>query len=68
VGHVPDNIGHTRSAGCFRCHGGEHASQDGKKITNNCFACHHSSAVGDASPDILGMLGLEKVLSRVRKR
>ncbi len=36
----PNNIGHLRSAGCFRCHDGEHASSDGKVIRNDCNTCH----------------------------
>jgi hypothetical protein len=36
----PNNIGHLYSAGCFRCHDGEHVSNDGKVITNNCNVCH----------------------------
>lgn len=36
----PNNIGHLYSAGCFRCHDGEHVSSDGKVITNNCNVCH----------------------------
>jgi muramidase (phage lysozyme) len=36
----PNNIGHLYFAGCFRCHDGEHVSNDGKVITNNCNVCH----------------------------
>ena len=36
----PNNIGHLYFAGCFRCHDGEHVSQSGKVITNNCNVCH----------------------------
>lgn len=36
----PENIGHLWSPGCFRCHGGEHASSRGKVITKDCAACH----------------------------
>jgi hypothetical protein len=36
----PNNIGHLRSAGCFRCHDGEHVSNDGKRIRNDCNICH----------------------------
>ena len=36
----PNNIGHLYSAGCFRCHDGEHVSNTGKVITNNCNVCH----------------------------
>jgi hypothetical protein len=36
----PNNIGHLNSSGCFRCHDGEHVSNTGKVITNNCNVCH----------------------------
>ena len=36
----PDNIGHMYFPGCFRCHDGNHYSDDGKVITKNCNACH----------------------------
>jgi nitrate/TMAO reductase-like tetraheme cytochrome c subunit len=36
----PNNIGHLRSSGCFRCHDGEHKSETGKVIRNDCNICH----------------------------
>ncbi len=36
----PDNIGHIVSPGCFRCHGGEHKSSEGKTIPRDCGVCH----------------------------
>lgn len=36
----PNNIGHLYSSGCFRCHDGEHVSNSGKVITNDCNVCH----------------------------
>jgi len=36
----PNNIGHLYSSGCFRCHDGEHVSNSGKVISNNCNVCH----------------------------
>jgi len=36
----PDNIGHFISKGCFRCHGGEHTSKEGKVISRDCRVCH----------------------------
>ena len=41
-----DNIGHLMSAGCYRCHDGEHKSADGKVITKECTACHTILAQG----------------------
>ena len=39
-GSYPNNIGHIDSAGCFRCHDGEHTSKDGAKIAQDCETCH----------------------------
>jgi hypothetical protein len=36
----PDNIGHKNSAGCFRCHAGNHVNQHGEKISHECSICH----------------------------
>ncbi|MEQ1728152.1 MAG: NapC/NirT family cytochrome c [Vicinamibacterales bacterium] len=67
-GTYPDNIGHTDYQGCFRCHGGDHTSAEGKPITNNCFACHFTAAVDETAPEILQTLGIEKVLAKARKK
>jgi len=36
----PNNIGHYYFAGCFRCHDGEHVSNTGKVVRNDCDICH----------------------------
>lgn len=36
----PDNLGHFYFTGCFRCHDGEHVSNTGKVIRNDCNLCH----------------------------
>jgi hypothetical protein len=36
----PNNIGHLYFSGCFRCHDGEHVSNDGKTVRNDCDICH----------------------------
>ena len=36
----PNNIGHFYSQGCFRCHDGQHVSNTGKVIKNDCNICH----------------------------
>jgi formate-dependent nitrite reductase cytochrome c552 subunit len=35
-----NNLGHNYSAGCFRCHDGEHMSKNGKAIPQDCDLCH----------------------------
>jgi nitrate/TMAO reductase-like tetraheme cytochrome c subunit len=42
----PNNIGHYEWPGCFRCHDGQHASADGKIISDNCSSCHTIIAEG----------------------
>jgi hypothetical protein len=43
----PDNIGHKTWSGCFRCHDGNHQTDDGKKISaDNCNQCHIILAQG----------------------
>jgi hypothetical protein len=36
----PDNISHVYTPGCFRCHAGNHVSEDGLKISHDCNSCH----------------------------
>ena len=37
----PDNIGHKNSAGCFRCHDGNHKTDDEKQVISaSCNLCH----------------------------
>jgi len=36
----PNNIGHIRFPGCFRCHDGKHRSADGRVVSHACDACH----------------------------
>ena len=56
-GTYPNNIGHMDSPGCFRCHDGNHVSADGKKINDDCGACHDLLAVDEQNPKILKDLG-----------
>ena len=36
----PDNISHFYYQGCFRCHDGQHVSDTGRVIRNECNICH----------------------------
>jgi hypothetical protein len=58
-GTHPNNLGHTDSPGCFRCHDGDHSSADGQAITNDCAACHQIIASGENKPKILTDLGMK---------
>jgi hypothetical protein len=66
-GTYPDNRGHQDSPGCFRCHGGEHIAASGEKITDNCFRCHHPAAVGETKPEVLELLGVDRLLKGLQK-
>ena len=57
-GTHPNNIGHTDSAGCFRCHDGNHTSKAGNTITNDCSVCHNLVVSSEAHPKLLTELGL----------
>ena len=50
----PDNIGHKNWPGCFRCHDGNHKTEDGKRTikANDCNACHTILAQGNG-PELL---------------
>jgi nitrate/TMAO reductase-like tetraheme cytochrome c subunit len=39
-GTYPDNVGHTTSSGCFRCHDGSLVAKDGSSIGSDCEYCH----------------------------
>jgi len=58
-GTYPNNLGHTDTAGCFRCHDGNHSSADGRTISNDCATCHDLLAVSEKDPKILTDLGLK---------
>jgi nitrate/TMAO reductase-like tetraheme cytochrome c subunit len=47
----PNNLGHYYYNGCFRCHDGQHVSNDGRVIGRDCNQCHTlmSQAEGAAS-------------------
>jgi nitrate/TMAO reductase-like tetraheme cytochrome c subunit len=57
-GTYANNIGHTDSPGCFRCHDDSHTSSDGRKVTQDCGACHNLLAMEEAAPKILTELGV----------
>jgi hypothetical protein len=43
----PNDVGHMIWPGCFRCHDGEHKTEDKKRaIVNDCNACHTILAQG----------------------
>lgn len=67
-GTYANNLGHTESPGCFRCHDSSHTGRDGNSITQDCNACHELLATDEASPEILKTLGLEERISKAQKK
>jgi nitrate/TMAO reductase-like tetraheme cytochrome c subunit len=67
-GTYPNNLGHTDFPGCFRCHDGSHATEDGKSISQDCSTCHEALAMDEASPEILKTLGIAERISKVQKQ
>jgi len=52
----PDHSGHEKSPGCYRCHAGEHSTDDGETISADCSTCHTVVAWEEASPEILELI------------
>jgi nitrate/TMAO reductase-like tetraheme cytochrome c subunit len=67
-GTYPNNLGHTDSPGCFRCHDGSHTAEHGKTISQDCNACHEPLAMDEASPEILKTLGISERISSLQKQ
>jgi hypothetical protein len=61
----PENIGHSRSAGCFRCHGSALTTKAGQTITRDCNSCHQIMAQGgEPRPGMVSTQGLKLQTSR----
>lgn len=58
-GTYKSHIGHpdmSAEVGCFRCHGGEHTTEDGETISVECTTCHSILAQEEEDPEILRTL------------
>ena len=67
-GSYPNNLGHTDSPGCFRCHDGSHATADKKHtISQDCGVCHTVLAQEETSPEILKTLGVSDHIAAMKK-
>jgi hypothetical protein len=53
LGHTPDM---SNEIGCFRCHDEQHATRDGKTISQDCSTCHSLLAQDEKDPAILKTL------------
>jgi len=57
-GGYPNNLGHTDFPGCFRCHDENHASSDGKTVSQDCNTCHAMLATDEPNPKVLADMGV----------
>jgi len=58
-GTYKNHIGHpdmSAEVGCFRCHGGEHMTEEGEMISMDCTTCHSLLAQEEEDPDVLRTL------------
>ncbi len=55
-GTYPVFLGHEEFPGCYRCHDEEHATAEGKTISQDCALCHALPAVQEEDPEILKAL------------
>jgi len=55
-GTYPSQLGHVATTGCFRCHDEEHATAEGKAISQDCGLCHSLLAEGEEDPAVLRQL------------
>lgn len=58
----PNNIGHNEWPGCFRCHDGNHFTEEQEAIRLECNLCHSIPTVvrpGEIEPTLLLTTGLE---------
>jgi hypothetical protein len=59
-GTYPSELGHEQTTGCWRCHDENHATADGKTISQDCDTCHSLLAQDEVAPAILKQLGEAK--------
>ena len=51
----PNFIGHRRWDGCYRCHDGQHTSEDGKVVSHDCDNCHLIIGQGEGHDAVADM-------------
>lgn len=67
-GTYANNLGHTDSPGCFRCHDDNHIAADKKTIAQDCASCHEAVAVEEPSPEIFKTLGISGPISKMQHK
>ncbi len=51
----PNNLGHVKSPGCFRCHGGKHLNAENEAVRLECNVCHSIPIVASADDFLVRM-------------
>ena len=54
----PNNIGHMYDEGCFRCHDGQHVTDDGEVLSNDCNICHAIIVQGPQGETVSSLDGM----------
>ncbi len=67
-GTYANNLGHTDSPGCFRCHDEAHVAADQATIKQDCASCHELLAVEEPAPEVLKTLGLAGKIAQSQKQ
>jgi hypothetical protein len=67
-GTYPNNLGHTDTPGCFRCHDGSHVTGKGGRYHAGLRSCHEMLAVEEESPEILKTLNLTGKIGQLQRR
>ncbi|MEJ2104110.1 MAG: cytochrome c3 family protein, partial [Ignavibacteriaceae bacterium] len=58
----PNHISHLYDSGCFRCHDGQHFTDDGEMIRRDCNLCHTIIAqTTSEGKNLVSMSGVEFV-------
>lgn len=57
-GTYPNELGHTDSPGCFRCHDEKFTNPAGKTMSQDCSLCHNLAVMDEESPKVLSDLGM----------
>jgi hypothetical protein len=55
IGH-PNQIGHSVSQGCLRCHGNNHVTAEGKAVRSDCRLCHTILALEEEKPPLFDFM------------
>ena len=55
IGH-PKQMGDSVGQGCFRCHGNNHVTAEGKAVQSDCRLCHTILALEEENPPLFDFM------------